>query len=213
MQRNAAFRDPTLAAAYMVGAQAPRCRLRQKHRSGRSCDGVYGHEHGSERRWRKCADLYQMGQQAQSSPLRQAMLWVLRQTFLPQDGPARAVRRKTAADSARAGGAPQPQPGVMAGFAAAVRRTKGSSAPNAVSPSQSRAMAGRARAERLTKEVLQRVRLSQAGGVPQYRCDKCGWEPQPGAQLAKFCRVRAIRSTTGTSCASPLTILPAADLR
>lgn len=24
-------------------------------------------------------------------------------------------------------------------------------------------------------------------GVPQYRCDKCGWEPQPGAQLAKFC--------------------------
>ena len=146
-------------------------------------------------------------------PLRQAMLRVLRQTFLPQDGPARAVRRKTAADFARAA-ARRSLSRVMAGFAAAVRRTKGGSAPNAVSPSRSRAMAGRARAERSTKGSS-----AASAALPSRRAFRstAAINADGSRNLAFSWRnsalSAAIRSTTGTSCASPLTILPAADLR
>lgn len=135
------------------------------------------------------------------------------QTFLLQDGPARVARQETAADSARAA-ARRSLSQVMAGFAAAVRRTKGNSAASAASPSRSRIAAGRARAEPSTREnsaasaalpSRQVFRSTVATNADGSRNLALSWRNSaPSA---------AIRSTMGTSCASPLTILPAADLR
>ena len=46
MQRNAAFMDPTRAAAHLVGAQASAMQAAAQQSGRRPRDGVHGHEHG-----------------------------------------------------------------------------------------------------------------------------------------------------------------------
>ena len=36
-------------------------------------------------------------------------------------------------------------------------------------------------------KFCQNCGAKKPAGVPQYRCDKCGWEPEKGATPPKFC--------------------------
>ena len=36
-------------------------------------------------------------------------------------------------------------------------------------------------------KFCQNCGAKKPAGVPQYRCDKCGWEPEKGTKPPKFC--------------------------
>lgn len=188
MQRNAAFRDPTLAAAYMVGAQGAAMQAAAENTgSGGAAMAFMGMNMAQNAGGASAQSLYQMGQQAQSSPA-------------VSGDAADAVANVSAAGwtcaCGKAGnsgrfcqgcGAPQPQPGDgWICSCGAKNEGKFCSECGKSKPIEDSGWA-------CSRGALNKGKFcSECGspkpaGVPQYRCDKCGWEPQPGAQLAKFC--------------------------
>ncbi len=132
LQRNAAFRDPTMAAAHLVGAQAAAMQDAAKNANGAAM-GFMGMDMAQQAGGFNAQSLYQMGQQqAVQQPVQQAA---------PAAKPA-------------SGGA------------------------NWFCPECGTPNKGKFCTECGTKKPA---------GVPQYRCDKCGWEPSDPTKPPKFC--------------------------
>ena len=69
IQRNAAFRNPTMAAAHMVGAQAQAMQDAAKNEGGMGAmGGFFGMNMAQNAGGANAADLFAMGQQAQAQP-------------------------------------------------------------------------------------------------------------------------------------------------
>lgn len=185
MQRNAAFRDPTLAAAYMVGAQGAAMQAAAENPgAGGPAMAFMGMNMTQTAGGASVQNLYQMGRD-----------------------PARASQEPRAeAQGARSAGwtCPCGQTGNGGKFC----QSCGAAQPQ---PAESWTCAcGAANMGRFCVECGKSKPIEDDGwacscgarnkgrfcsecgspkprGVPQYRCDKCGWEPRPGAQLTKFC--------------------------
>lgn len=130
LQRNAAFRDPTMAAAHLVGAQAAAMQDAAKNQGGAAM-GFMGMNMAGQAGGFSAQGLYQMGQQPPAAP------------------------------AARPAGEPQAAP-----------------ANSWFCPECGTANKGKFCPECGTKKPA---------GVPQYRCDKCGWEPADPTKPPKFC--------------------------
>lgn len=170
MQRNAAFRDPTRAAAHLVGAQASAMQAAAANEGGATM-GFMGMGMAGAAGGMNPQALFQMGQQQAAQPV--------------QSAPAQPAPAAPAQPAAPAGdswtcacgnvatgkfcpecGAKKPEPPKASPEGAWTCPTCGASNK------------GKFCAECGTKKPA---------GVPQYKCDKCGWEPADPTKPPKFC--------------------------
>ncbi len=162
MQRNAAFRDPTRAAAHLVGAQANAMQAAAANQGGATV-GFMGMNMAGAAGGMNPQALYQMGQQqAAAAPAPAA----------PAPAAAPADSWTCACGTVATGkfcpecGAKKPEPKKITVDGAWTCPTCGA------------ANKGKFCAECGTKKPA---------GVPQYKCDKCGWEPKDPTKPPKFC--------------------------
>lgn len=141
LQRNAAFRNPSMAAAHLVGAQASAMQAAAKNENG-SMMGFVGMNMAGSSTGLNAQSLYQMGQQP-AAPA--AVQW--------QCSCGTACTGKFCPEC----GAPRPDGWKCS--CGAVNKGKFCTNCGAKKPA----------------------------GVPQYKCDKCGWEPEDPTKAPKFC--------------------------
>ena len=134
LQRNAAFRDPTMAAAHLVGAQAAAMQDAANNQGGAAM-AFMGMNMAQNAGGVNAQTLYQMGAQQQYQQ--------------PQQ-PVQQPQQPAAQPAAE---------GWTCTSCGAVNKGKFCSECGAKKPA----------------------------GVPQYKCDKCGWEPEDKTRPPKFC--------------------------
>ena len=154
MQRNAAFMDPTRAAAHMVGAQAAAMQAAAANQGAGPAMAFMGMNMAGQMGGMNAQSLYQMGAQQQAAQ--------------PAPAPAAAPTGGWTCACGHAGNTGR--------FCAECGRPK--PAADGWTCSCGAVNKGRFCAE---------CGKPKPAGVPQYKCDKCGWEPEDPAHPPKFC--------------------------
>lgn len=152
LQRNAAFRDPGMAAAHLVGAQAAAMQSAAANQNAGPAMAFMGMNMANQAGGVNAQDLYNMSarRQAQSAPQAEpaANGWTC-----PSCGAA--ATGKFCPEC----GTKKPETNTWTCSCGVVNKGKFCSECGAKKPS----------------------------GIPQYKCDKCGWEPEDPAHPPKFC--------------------------
>jgi len=160
LQRNATFRNPTMAAAHMVGAQAAAMQAAAANQGAGSAMAFMGMGMAQNAGGMNAQSLFAMGQQ-QAQPAPQPV----------QPAPQPVQQAQPAGTWKCACGA------VVSGkFCTEC----GSKKPEAEGWTCS---CGAVNKGKFCPECGSR----KPAGIPQYRCDKCGWEPEKGTKPPKFC--------------------------
>lgn len=147
LQRNAAFRNPNMAAAHMVGAQAAAMQAAAANEGAGSAMAFMGMNMANNAGGVNAQQLFQMGASQQSAP-----------------APVQPNGWKCSCGALNSGkfcaecGSPKPADGWTCSCGSV---NKGKFCPE--------------------------CGAKKPVGVPQYKCDKCGWEPEKGANVPKFC--------------------------
>lgn len=151
LQRNATFRDPNMAAAQLVGAQAAAMQSAASNPNAGPMMAFAGMNLAGEAGGVNAGDLFAMGaRQARQAAPRQADTWVcscgatVSGNFCGECGKKR----------------PEPQ---QAGW----------TCPSCGTVNQGKS--------------CQECGARKPSGVPLYRCDKCGWQPEDPMHPPKFC--------------------------
>ena len=180
MQRNAAFMDPTRAAAHLVGAQASAMQSAAQNQGAGPAMAFMGMNMAGNAGGVNVQNLYQLGQQ-QAAAAGAANGWVC-----PSCG-AQATGKFCPECGARK---PEPKP----------------AADSWTCPSCGTQVSGKFCPECGTKKpevqadgwvctcgavnkgkFCPQCGAKKPAGVPQYKCDKCGWEPADPTHPPKFC--------------------------
>ncbi|MGI5979697.1 MAG: SPFH domain-containing protein [Oscillospiraceae bacterium] len=149
LQRNAAFRDPTMAAAQMVGAQSQAMQDAARNEGAGPAMAFMGMGMAQNAGGVNAQNLYAMGQQQQQQQAAPAAGWPC----------ACGATGNTGKFCSNCG---QPQPAPAVGWTCAC---------GAVNQGKFCTECGK----------------PKPAGVPQYKCDKCGWEPEDPTHPPKFC--------------------------
>ena len=187
LQRNAAFLNPTMAAAHMVGAQASAMKSAAANEGAGAAMAFMGMNMAGQMGGMNAQNLYQMGQQPQYQQTAPAPApaapaadsWkcscgnVVTGKFCPECG-SKKPEPKPAADSWKCAcgnevtgkycpecGAKKPEPKPEGWVCVCGSVNKGKFCPE--------------------------CGAKKPAGVPQYKCDKCGWEPADPTRPPKFC--------------------------
>ncbi|MCR5135912.1 MAG: SPFH domain-containing protein [Oscillospiraceae bacterium] len=152
LQRNAAFRNPTMAAAHLVGAQAAAMQSAAANENAGAAMGFVGMNMAQQSGGINAQSLFQMGVQQPAASASSSESWTC-------PGCGTSVNGKFCPEC----GAKKPEPVVTVGW----------TCPNCGSVNK-----GKFCAECGTRKPE---------GAPQYRCDKCGWEPEDPTHPPKFC--------------------------
>ena len=156
LQRNAAFRDPTMAAAHLFGAQAAAMQSAASNESAGPAMAFMGMNMAANAGGVNAQNLYQMGAQQQAARPAQAAA---------PAAPAANAWICPSCGASAAGkfcpecGAKKPESNTWTCSCGAVNKGKFCAECGAKKPA----------------------------GVPQYKCDKCGWEPEDPAHPPRFC--------------------------
>ena len=185
-QRTAIMRDPTMAAATLVGAQADAMKAAASNEAG-AMTGFMGMGMAMNTGGMNAQNLFAMGQQQQQQSHQQA--------------PATSV--KPAADSwkcvcgATVSGnfcpdcgakKPEPQPEAGAWKCKCGVTATGKFCPECGSPRPSAADGWTCTCGAVNKgKFCQNCGAKKPEDAPLYRCDKCGWEPEDPKNPPKFC--------------------------
>lgn len=152
LQRNAAFRNPTMAAAHMVGAQAQAMQDAAKNEGGMGAmGGFFGMNAAQNAGGVNAADLFAMGQQQQRQQNQQQSAsneWICE---CGQGGNSGKFCMNCG----------KPRPNADGWMCECGTLNKGKFCQNCGNPKPS--------------------------GLPIYKCDKCGWEPEDPTHPPKFC--------------------------
>lgn len=164
LQRSAVFRDPTMAAAYLTGAQAAAMQSAAKNEGTGSAMAFMGMGMANNMGGMNSQNLYQMGQQQKAS-----------QQHTNQAGqPSGAVSQAPSADGWTC----------SCGCAG----NKGKFCAECGAPRQVPTEGWNCSCGTINKgKFCTECGAKKPAGVPQYRCDKCGWEPEDMAHPPKFC--------------------------
>ena len=164
-QRSAVMRDPNMAAAALVGAQADAMKMAASNEGG-AMMGFMGMNMASQMGGMNAQSLFQMGaqQQAQQQMQQQQM----QQQQRPQTAAPSGESWTCSCGSTNSGnfcmncGSRKPAPAVQEGWTCSCGSVnQGRFCCNCGSP--------------------------KPAGVPQYKCDKCGWQPADVHHPPKFC--------------------------
>ena len=185
MQRNAAFMDPNRAAAHMVGAQAAAMQSAAANQGAGPAMAFMGMNMAQGMGGLNAQSLYQMGQQ-QAAPAPAAPA--------PAAAPA-ADSWNCACGNTVTGkfcpecGAKRPEPvntWTCPGCGAAVA---GKFCPECgTKKTEPQADGWVCACGAVNKgKFCPECGAKKPAGIPQYKCDKCGWEPEKGVKPPKFC--------------------------
>lgn len=159
LQRNAAFRNPTMAAAQLVGAQSEAMKAAAANENAGPVMAFAGMNMAGNAGGMNAANLFAMGQQAQATPQQTGMN--------PQ-----MQAKETAGWKCTCGAT-----GNTGNFCAECGEKKPTEEAFWVCSCGTKNK-GKFCAECGNKKP---------SGVPQYKCDKCGWEPEDPKNPPKFC--------------------------
>ncbi|MGN1006429.1 MAG: SPFH domain-containing protein [Aristaeellaceae bacterium] len=172
LQRNATFRNPNMAAAHLVGAQAQAMQDAAKNAGG-AFTGFMG-MNMAQGGGMNAAQLFQMGAQQQSAPAQQS-----------------AAGWKCACGATATGkfcpecGAKKPADEGWTCACGAVNKGKFCAECGAKKPADEgwTCACGAVNKGKFCAECG----AKKPAGAPLYRCDKCGWQPADPAHPPKFC--------------------------
>lgn len=158
-QRNAIMRDPTMAAATLVGAQADAMKAAAENKGGATA-GFMGMGMAMNAGGFNAQNLFAMGQTAQQQPAQQPA-----QTAQP---------------------APSPAAGSWKCSCGAVATGKFCTECGSPKPADSNGWTCSCGTVNKGK-FCGNCGAKKPEGAPLYRCDKCGWEPEDPKNPPKFC--------------------------
>ena len=187
MQRNAAFMDPTRAAAHLVGSQGEAMKAAAANTGAGPSMAFMGMGMAGQAGGMNAQNLFQMGQQQQQ--MQQAA----------QPAPAPAVQGWTCScgQSGITGNfcpncgskKPEPKPAGDSWKCICGATANGKFCPECGSPRPVPADEGwKCSCGAVNKgKFCSECGAKKPAGVPQYKCDKCGWEPADPRHPPKFC--------------------------
>ena len=181
MQRNAAFMDPTRAAAHLVGAQASAMQSAAQNQGAGPAMAFMGMNMAGNAGGVNAQNLYQMGRQQPQQSAPAASGWVCPSCgaqatgkFCPECG-AKKPELKPASGSWTC-------PSCGAQVSGKFCPECGAKKPE-VQPDGWVCACGAVNKGKFCPECG----AKKPAGVPQYKCDKCGWEPADPTHPPKFC--------------------------
>ena len=183
MQRNAAFMDPTRAAAHMVGSQASAMQAAASNQGAGAAMAFMGMGMAQNMGGMNAANLYQMGQQQAAQQ--------------PAPAPAPAAPAGWTCSCGQTGnqgkfcmscGAAKPEPKPVDSWKCSCGATAtGKFCPECGAPKPAEDGWTCSCGQVNKGKFCPNCGAKKPAGVPQYKCDKCGWEPEKGIKPPKFC--------------------------
>ncbi len=179
-QKTAMYRDPTMAAATLVGAQADAMKTAAGNSAG-AMTGFMGMGMAMNAGGMNAQNLFQMGQQQQQAEPAPA-------AAPAQDGWKCSCGAVAVGKFCPECGAKKPEPKPAGGWTCKCGAlATGKFCPECGSPKPAddgwTCSCGAVNKGKFCAECG----AKKPAGVPQYKCDKCGWEPEKGVKPPKFC--------------------------
>ena len=191
LQKTAVFRNANMAGAYMVGAQGEAMKAAASNPNG-AMMGFMGMGMAQQAGGLNANQLFQMGQQQAAQQQAQQLV----------DAQAKAMANATAANSWKCVcgatatgkfcpecGAKKPEPKAANGWKCSCGATAtGKFCPECGSPKPADdgswiCSCG----HKNTGKFCPECGAKKPAGIPQYRCDKCGWQPADPTKAPRFC--------------------------
>ncbi|MBQ5897072.1 MAG: SPFH domain-containing protein [Oscillospiraceae bacterium] len=181
MQRNAAFMDPTRAAAHLVGAQAAAMQSAASNQGAGAAMAFMGMNMAQGAGGINAQNLYAMGQQQAAQ----------------QPAPVPAAPAGWTCSCGQTGnqgkfcmgcGAAKPEPKPADSWKCSCGATatgKFCTECGAPKPAEDGWTCSCGQGNK--GKFCPNCGAKKPAGVPQYKCDKCGWEPEKGVKPPKFC--------------------------